>query len=119
MRPDNAELAFNDPHQRGVLWMHTIGAWEPVAHRRGGDVSLGTFDTAEAAMRALHEAMDYPPDIALPEGWTWDMVKERRRRWSLGREMVPVGNAPGCTAWGHVNFERKYGRAPAQQEVAL
>jgi hypothetical protein len=47
MRPDNAELAFNDPHQRGVLWMHSIGAW------------------------------------------------------------------------GHVNFERKYGRAPAQQEVAL
>ena len=110
MRPDNAELAFNDPHQRGVLWMHSISAWEPVAFERTGDRSLGMFDTADAAMRALHQAMDYPPDIALPEGWTWDKVKEARAR-GMGREMVPVANAPGCTAWGHVNFERRYGRA--------
>jgi hypothetical protein len=35
----------------------------------------------------------------LPEGLTWDMVAERRARWSIRDIFVPVAVAPGCMGW--------------------
>ena len=36
----------------------------------------------------------------LPDGLTWDMVAERRERWSIAEVYVPVAVAPGCLGWG-------------------
>lgn len=47
-----------------------------------------------------------PEDIELPAGWTWDLVEERRAKWGIGPNMVPIANAPGCTAWGTINSVR-------------
>jgi hypothetical protein len=37
---------------------------------------------------------------SLPEGLTWEMVAERRARWSISAILVPVAVAPGCVGWG-------------------
>ena len=37
---------------------------------------------------------------SLPEGFTWDMVAERRVRWDIDPIFVPVAVAPGCVGWG-------------------
>lgn len=111
-------LAYRDPHQRGIIWFHGFGgqtgAWHPVVFHRTGNVGLGEFRDVEAALKALHAAMDFPTDIALPAGWTWAMVREHRAKWGTGVEMVPVASAPGCVAWGHVNFERSHGKPPVR-----
>jgi hypothetical protein len=36
----------------------------------------------------------------LPEGFTWDMVAERRARWATEEIFVPVAVAPGRVGWG-------------------
>lgn len=36
----------------------------------------------------------------LPEGLSWDMVDDRRRRWGIDPVLVPVAVAPGCVGWG-------------------
>lgn len=115
--PFPATVAASDPHQRGLLWFYGFdapeGAWEPVVFERTGNRSLGRFTDAIEATRAWHAAMDCPADIALPEGWTWDRVREERARWGIGPEMVPETSVSGvATAWGHVNFARKHNPAP-------
>lgn len=57
-----------------------------------------------------------PLDITLPEGWTWEIVEARRAKWDIGADMVPIANAPGCTAWGTINSVR-IDRAIAAYEV--
>jgi hypothetical protein len=102
-------LAARDPNQRGIMWMHALDAWEPVVFERTGNRSLGIFPDAIQATQAWQDAMFYPADIKLPEGWTWDRVREQRARWGIGDEMLPEVTIPGaCTAWGHVNWIRKH-----------
>ena len=36
----------------------------------------------------------------LPEGFSWEMVAERRARWAIADIFVPVAVAPGCVGWG-------------------
>lgn len=36
----------------------------------------------------------------LPEGFTWNIVAERRARWAICDIFVPVAVAPGCVGWG-------------------
>lgn len=114
-----ATLAFRDPHNRGLMWMHDTRdgpAWEPVVFERYGNRSLGRYTDADRALRALRALMDCPSDIDLPDGWTWERVVAERARWGMGPEMVPEVTVPGaCTAWGHVNFARRHQR---QQEAA-
>lgn len=47
-----------------------------------------------------------PSDITLPEGWNWDRVEAERARWGLADNLIPVAAAPGCVAWGTINFAR-------------
>jgi hypothetical protein len=49
---------------------------------------------------------DRPTDIPLPKGWTWDLVEERRAKWGIADNMVPVVTVPGCTAWATINSVR-------------
>lgn len=115
--PVGATLAFRDPDQRGIMWHYTgmtagampWEAWEPVAFERAGNRSLGRYKDATDALRDLRWAMDCPLDITLPDGWTWQRVMEQRAKWGIKPCMVPVATAPGCVAWGHVNFERRHG----------
>lgn len=41
----------------------------------------------------------------LPNGLTWEMVAERRARWEIDENFVPVAVAPSCIGWGvpHIN----------------
>jgi hypothetical protein len=55
------------------------------------------------------------PAIILPDGWTWPLVRERRAKWGISADMVPVANAPGCTAWGHINTAPRTPTAPAAE----
>ncbi len=52
-----------------------------------------------------------PSDIDLPQGWTWELVEERRAKWGIADNMVPIAQAPGCTAWGTINSVRAERRA--------
>ena len=36
----------------------------------------------------------------LPEGLTWTMVGERRKRWAIDPLFVPIEVAPACIGWG-------------------
>lgn len=36
----------------------------------------------------------------LPEGLTWEAVRERRKTWEHAEWVVPIGHGPHCTAWG-------------------
>lgn len=36
----------------------------------------------------------------LPEGLTWEMVAERRRRLDIAGLFVPIEVSPGCIGWG-------------------
>jgi hypothetical protein len=38
--------------------------------------------------------------FVLPEGLSWELVSERRRRWNIPDIYVPVAVAPGCLGWG-------------------
>lgn len=52
-----------------------------------------------------------PADIALPEGYTWEIVEAERARWDIADNMVPVASVPGAgTAWGTINSVRTLSR---------
>ena len=36
----------------------------------------------------------------LPDGFTWEMVDERRRRWEIDAIFVPIAVSPFCLGWG-------------------
>lgn len=42
----------------------------------------------------------------LPDGWTWETVKEQRAKWNLADDLMPVAVALGCVVWATINLDR-------------
>lgn len=36
----------------------------------------------------------------LPQGWTWETVREERQKWGISEKFFPLAAAGGAVAWG-------------------
>jgi len=36
----------------------------------------------------------------LPEGYTWDVVHDIRKKQNISEDMVPLGESANCAVWG-------------------
>jgi hypothetical protein len=42
-------------------------------------------------------------DYKLPAGWTWETVKEQRKKWDIKDNFYPIASVSGvCVAWGTI-----------------
>ena len=51
-------------------------------------------------MPSAIEQSNLEQGYALPDGFTWEMVDERRRKWEIDVIFVPTAVSPGCLGWG-------------------
>lgn len=46
------------------------------------------------------EEAQAPEGYQLPEGWTWELVAERRAKWDVDPTHYPLVSVLGGTCWG-------------------